>query len=83
MLISANNKRILILMSSGLTEKNNTEETELHSNRNAAEGSSGTDTSRKTVDLVNSLEVQVMKEEGGNDLLMLTLKILMRGSSIV
>ncbi|MEJ7642841.1 MAG: hypothetical protein WKF36_11720, partial [Candidatus Nitrosocosmicus sp.] len=54
-------------MSSGLTEKNNTKETEYHSNIDATEGSSGTDTSRKTVDLINSLEVQVMKEEDGND----------------
>ena len=55
-------------MSSGLTEKNNMEETESHSNVDATEGSSGTDTSRKTVDLINSLEVQVMKEEeDGND----------------
>lgn len=55
-------------MSSGLTEKNNMEEMESHSNIDATQGSSGTDTSKKTVDLMNSLEVQVMKEEeNGND----------------
>ncbi len=53
-------------MSSGLTEKNDLE-TESHANIDATEGSSGTDTSKKTVDLINSLEVQVMKEEDGND----------------
>ncbi len=53
-------------MSSGLTEKNDLE-TESHANIDATEGSSGTDTSKKTVDLINSLEVQVKKEEDGND----------------
>ena len=67
MLINANDQPILILMSSGLTEKNNREETVFHSNRNATERSSGIEASRKIVDIINSLEVQVKKEEDGND----------------
>lgn len=66
-------------MSSGLTEKNNLEETGSHSNIDTTEGYSGTDTSRKTVDLINSLEVQVMKEEDGNDFIDIDLEHLDEG----
>ena len=66
-------------MSSGLTEKNNIGETGSHSNIDTTEGSSGTDTSRKTVDLINSLEVQVMKEEDGNDFIDIDLEYLDEG----
>ena len=66
-------------MSSGLTEKNNIEETGSHSNIDTTKGYSSTDTSRKTVDLINSLEVQVMKEKDGNDFIDIDLEHLDEG----